>query len=126
MLLATPSHLNTSLSGSPTTPVSSAITRIRNFEGRGRQHRLSGAILVAGDDDIFLGLVADEGADRSCIGKVLGQVLANLAARGRDIGKTARGQNARASKKSERMAAIDHGNFRYDLKAAATMLMTSW
>jgi hypothetical protein len=86
--------------------------RIRNLEGRGRQHRLPGAILVAGDDQIVVGLVADEGADRACIEKPLGQIVANFAALGRDIGKAARGQNARGGKKTERMAAIDHGNIR--------------
>jgi hypothetical protein len=86
--------------------------RIRNLEGRGRQHRLSRTILVAGDHEIIVGLVADEGANRALIGKPLGQILANLAALGRDIGKAARRQEARDSKETERMATIDHGNIR--------------
>ena len=86
--------------------------RIRNLEGRGRQHPLFGAILVAGDHEIVVGLVAHEGADRSLVRKSLGQILANLAALGRDVGKAARRQEARGSKETERMAAIDHGNTR--------------
>jgi hypothetical protein len=39
---------------------------------------------------------------------MLGEVVANLAALGRDIGKTARRQEA-CSKETEGMAAIDHG-----------------
>ena len=86
--------------------------RIRNLEGRGRQHRFSGTILVAGDHEIIVGLVADEGANRALVGKSLGQIFADLAALGRDMGKTARRQEARDSKETERMATIDHGNIR--------------
>jgi hypothetical protein len=86
--------------------------RIRNLEGRGRQHRLPGTILVAGDDQIIVGLVADEGAGRSFVGKPLSQVLADLAALGRDIGVTAGRQDAGGGEKTERMAASDHGGVR--------------
>ncbi len=85
---------------------------IRNLEGRGRQHPLSGTILVAGDDEIIVGLVAYEGAGRSLVGKPLGQIPADLAALGRDVGKAARRYNAGAGKETERMAAIDHGSIR--------------
>src|SRR5258708_5525909 len=100
--------------------------RIRNLEGRARQHRLCGAILVAGDDQIILDLVADEGADRSIVGKPLGQILANLAALRRDMRKAARRQDARGSQETERMATIDQGSIRYSRETAATMLMASW
>src|SRR6267154_5735260 len=100
--------------------------RIRNLEGRGGQHRLTGTVLVAGYHQIIVGLVAHEGADRSLIGKSLGQILANLAALRRDVGKPAQRQQARGSKETECMAAIDHGNIRWAKQTAATMQMTSW
>jgi len=86
--------------------------RVRNLEGRGRQHRLARAIPVAGDHDIILDLVADERADGILIGEVFGEVLADLAALGRDIGQAARRQDRGGSKQTERMAAIDHGGIR--------------
>ncbi len=86
--------------------------RIRNLEGRGRQHRLTGTILVAGYNQIVVGLVAHEGADRSLVRKSLGQVFADLAALGRDMGKAARRQQARGGKETECVAAIDHGSIR--------------
>jgi hypothetical protein len=99
------------LSGSATTSLQRN-DRIRYLEGRGRQHRFTGTILVAGDHEIIVGLVAHEGADRSLVGKSLGQIFADLAALGRDMGKTARRQQARGSKETECMAAIDHGSIR--------------
>jgi hypothetical protein len=43
---------------------------------------------------------------------MLGQILADLAALGRDIGKAARRQEAGGGKETERMAAVDHGSIR--------------
>ena len=61
--------------------------RIRNLEGRGRQLALARAHLVAGDDQIIVDLVADEGACRAEIEKPLGQIVAKLAALVGDIGE---------------------------------------
>jgi len=66
--------------------------RIRNLEGRGRQPRLAGTIPVAGNDQVILGLVADEGAAGALVGKMLRQLLADLTALRRDIGKATRRQ----------------------------------
>ena len=100
--------------------------RIRDLEGRGRQLRLARPVLVAGDDQIIVDLVADEGADRSHVEKMLGQAFADLAALGCDIGKASRRQQARGGKQAERMAAMDHGSIRCGETTAATMLTTSW
>ncbi len=86
--------------------------RIGDLEGRGRQLRLAGAVLVAGDDEIIVDLVADEGADRADIEKMLGEALANFAALGCDVGKASRRQQRRGGKKTERVAAMDHGSIR--------------
>jgi hypothetical protein len=64
---------------------------IWNLERGGRQKRLSRAILVAGNDQIVVSLVADEGPDRPLVREVLGQRVANLAALRCDVGKGARG-----------------------------------
>ena len=73
---------------------------------------LAGADLVAGDHQIIVDLVADEGADRADVEKPLCQVVAKFAALVGDIGEAARRNEARGGKKSERMAAIDHGDVR--------------
>ena len=112
MLRVTPSHLNTSLSGSPTTPVSSAISEFAILKVEAGSLASPGAILVAGDDQVVVDLVADERADGSDSEKRLARSSRNLAALGRDIGKAARRQNARGGKQTERMAAIDHGSIR--------------
>ena len=83
--------------------------RIRNLEGRGRQPALARAHLVAGDDQVIVNLVADEGAGGAEVEKPLGQIVAKLAALVGDIGETTVGKNARGGEKTERMAAIDHG-----------------
>ncbi len=101
MLLTTPSHLNMSLSGSPTTPVSSAITEFGILKVEAGSFASPGTILVAGDHQIIVDLVADEGADGSLVGKMPGQILADLAALGCDVGKAARRQNARGGKQAE-------------------------
>jgi hypothetical protein len=46
-----------------------------------------------------------------------GQILADLAALGRDMGKSTRRHNAGGGKKTERMAAIDHGNIRWEARS---------
>ncbi len=81
--------------------------RIRNLEGRGRQHPLPGTILVAGDDEIVVDLVAHEGADGFLVEKVLGEAIAELGALLGDVGQAARRNEAGGGKKAERMAAID-------------------
>ncbi len=85
---------------------------IRNLEGRRRQLALAGADLVAGDDQVIIDLVTDEGTDRAEVEKPLGKIVAEFAALVGDIGKTAGGQEARGGEKTERMAAIDHGRTR--------------
>jgi hypothetical protein len=82
--------------------------RIRNLEGRGRQLRLARAVLVAGNDQIIVDLVADESADRSRVGEMFGQILADLAALVHDMGKGPRRHQARACESTEHMATIDH------------------
>jgi len=44
---------------------------------------------------------------------MLRQILADLAALGRDIGETARRQDTGGGKQTERMAAMDHDGIRY-------------
>src|ERR1700738_2097060 len=74
---------------------------IRDLEGGGRQKRLPRAILVTGDNQIVVGLVADEGPDCPLIRKVPKQIIADLAALRRDIGKRAQRKNAGGSEKTE-------------------------
>jgi hypothetical protein len=84
--------------------------RIRDLEGRGRQSRLPGTNRIAGDHQVVIDLIADEAAHRSLVGKLPRQILANLAAPGRDIGKAARRRENNGGKQTERMAAMDHGS----------------
>jgi hypothetical protein len=66
--------------------------RVRNLEGRGRQLALARAHLVAGDDQVVVDLVGDEGACGAEIEKPLGEIVAELAALVGDVGKTAIGR----------------------------------
>src|ERR1700710_452408 len=93
--------------------------RIGDLEGRGRQLWLSRPFAVAGDDQIIVDLIAGEGAGRSRVREVLGQIRADFAAWRRDIGEAARRPEAGGSEKPERVAAIDHGCIRSGLKTAA-------
>jgi hypothetical protein len=86
--------------------------RIRNLERRGRQPALARSHLVAGDDQIIVHLVADEGAGRAEIEKPLGQIVTKLAALIGDVGKGARGQQRGRGKQAERMTTIDHEDIR--------------
>src|SRR5205823_6350364 len=99
--------------------------RVRNLEGRGRQPRFARADLVAGDDQIVIDLVADEGADRSGIEETSCQVVAKFAALVGNIGETARGRKGSCGKQSERMTAIDHGRYPRQV-VRKTMRMASW
>src|SRR5258707_878266 len=63
----------------------------RDLERRRRQERLPRAVLVAGDDQIVVGLVADEGADRALVGEPSREIIADFTALRRDVGKSARG-----------------------------------
>ena len=112
MLRVTPSHLKTSLSGSSTTPVSSAMIEFGILKVEAGSLRLARADLVAGDDQVVVDLVADEGAGRAEREEPPGQIIAKLAALVGDIGKAARGQEAGGGKQAERMATIDHGGIR--------------
>ena len=113
MLRVTPSHLKIFIRIADDSGLERD-HRIRNLEGRGRQFRFARTIGVAGDHQIINDLVADECPGRSRIGKPLGETLANLAARRRDIGQGPRWQNGRAGKGRENMAAGDHDGIRDD------------
>ena len=88
--------------------------------------RLARPVLVAGDDQVIVDLVADEGADRAKVEKPLGEILAKLAALIGDVGEAARRQQAPGGKETERMTAIDHGGYPRWLKSAGKMLTASW
>src|SRR3569833_2316678 len=82
--------------------------RIRYLEGRGRQLRFARAHGVAGDDEIFLDLVADERALGPIIGEALRQRLADFAALRRNVGEGTSRQGSSGSEETEYMAAMDH------------------
>src|SRR5207247_1945269 len=95
----------------------------------GRQLRLRRAVLVAGNDQIVVDLVADEGACGSQVKEPLREISADFTALVGDIGERARGQQAGGGKKTERMAAMDQESTGMLKKAAAIadgILVKKW
>ncbi len=89
--------------------------RIRNLEGRRRQHRFAGPILVAGDHGVVVDLVGDERSLGAVVGKMLRQAVLDDVLHRRD-GGARRGAHAGGSKQAERqtqgVTAGDQGDFR--------------
>src|SRR5262249_28120708 len=83
--------------------------RVRYLEGRGRQLVVAGTDLVAGDDQVVVDLVADERAVGTEVEEALCQIVAELAALVGDVGEAAGWNKCGGGKKTERVAAMDHG-----------------
>jgi len=86
--------------------------RVRDLEGRGRQLALTRALLVAGDDQIVLDLVADEGARCTEIGESLCQAVADLVSRRRDVGERALRQDRSGGEKPRVERRVSTGKIR--------------
>ena len=101
--------------------------RVRHLEGRGRQLVVAGTRLVAGDDQVVVDLVADEGALGAEVEEALCEIVAELAALIGDVGEAAGGQKSGGGEKTERMAAMDHGKApEKGLETAAGCRLPSW
>ncbi len=89
--------------------------RIRNLEGRRRQHRLAGPVLVTGDHGVVVDLVGDERPLGAVVGKMLRQAVLDDVLHRRDGGARGRA-DARGGKQAERqtqsVTAGDQGDFR--------------
>jgi hypothetical protein len=99
--------------------------RIRNLERRRRQERLPGAIGVAGDDQIVVGLVADEGADRARLGEPFCKIVTDFTALRRDVSESARRRGCSGGEQTESEAAIDQGSTG-GIENSRTMRGASW
>jgi hypothetical protein len=98
------------LSGSPTTPVSSAISEFGILKVDAGRNAWPGAIGVAGDDQIIVDLVADEGADRTRVGEPFGKIIADFTALRRDVSESAPRRDCSSGEKAESGATIDQGS----------------
>jgi hypothetical protein len=95
--------------------------RIWNLESRGRQLRLARTVGVAGDDEVIVDLVADEGAGGSGVRKKLGEIGTDFAARRRIISPSLRWQDGGGGQDSNGVAAGDR-----EAVHGATMPAISW
>ena len=120
MVRMTPSHLNTSLSGSPTTPVSSAISEFGILKVEAGSFASPERFLSLAMIEIVVDLVADEGAGRALVGKCLARSSRISLRWGATSAKLREGKKLAAASRPSAWRRLIKEHSEYRLRAATS------